>query len=86
MAIPMQDLAELAEMQRKINGVTTAEQEVDAPTALTAAQEFAKRPTYYYSKKDGKPTYGKGEVPRATRAKPPDEIASHRKESTSNTK
>ena len=82
----MQDLAELAQMHRQINDRTTAEPKVSAPVPAAVEKEMANKPNYYYSRKDGRPTYGKGEVPRATRAKPSGEIEGNPQESTSNTK
>jgi hypothetical protein len=86
MATPVQDLAELAQMQRQINDRTTAELKVSAPVPPIAVRETAHKTAYYYSKNDGRPTYGKGELPHATRAKPPGGTDANPQESTPNTK
>ena len=57
-----------------------------ARAASVAISPIIERPTYYYSIKDKESTYGKGEVPRAARARLSGETDGNRQESTSTTK
>jgi len=57
-----------------------------APPPPVVANPIAPTPGFNYSSQGSGSVYGKGEAPRATRAKPPAETGGNRQESTPNTK
>ena len=62
------------------------EPQAPAPPPPAVVEPTVQRPGFNYSGQGSGSTYGKGEVPRATRAKPSGEIEGNPQESTSNTK
>ena len=64
----------------------TVQPQVATPPPAVTVEPTVQGPGFNYSGQGSGSTYGKGEVPRATRAKPPGETAGNPRESTPNTK